>query len=78
MLFSKEKEARQLDQLSTWIENYRWMKTTYVVILSKNFAHEFVFSMVNGFDNESVIPRVVEKTPAFTRGSQLGENVLVG
>jgi hypothetical protein len=54
------------------------VKTTYVIILAKNFAHEFVLSMVNGLDDESVIPRVVEKTPAFTRRSQLGENVLVG
>jgi hypothetical protein len=33
--------------------------------------------MMNSFDNEAIIPRVVEKTPAFAGRSQLGENVLV-
>jgi hypothetical protein len=33
---------------------------------------------MDGFDDKAIIPRVVEKTPALSRRSQLGENVLVG
>lgn len=42
----------------------------------KHAEQELVLCVSNGLDDEAIVPRKVEKGPALSWGSELGEDVL--
>lgn len=46
------------------------------IIVSEDFAEEFVFSVMNGFDDVFVVSREIEEAARFAGRAKLGENVL--
>ncbi len=43
-----------------------------IIILAKNFSKEAMLGVMDGFDDELVVSREIEKAPAFAWGAELG------
>lgn len=49
-----------------------------LVIILKDLPQEFMFAVMDGFDDVFVVSREVEKASAFARGPEFGEYILAG
>jgi hypothetical protein len=47
------------------------------MVVFQNLADEFVFAVVDRFDDEPVVAGEIEEGARFPRGSELRENVLL-
>ena len=49
-----------------------------LVVLFQYPSQEFVFGVVNSFDDKPVISREIEERAGLSRGTELGKDVLMG
>lgn len=50
---------------------------SHLVVFAQDLSHKFVLRMVNSFDNESIVARVIKKTSTFSRGANFAQDILV-
>ena len=55
-----------------------WVLLDVCIVVLQDFAEEFVFGVMYGFDDVLVISREIEKASALAGGAELGEDVLAG
>ena len=68
------------DPMKTVELGYQSVRVTFNMceILMKDFPQEFVFCMMNGFDDVFVISREVKEAATFSWRSKFGEDVFAG